>query len=77
MRFGGDTASELTAPPTGLPMAVWHSNMLESGDFVTAESFDYWRFDQFMSRARVLLDTFQKFRNMAEAAIEDEKRYRE
>ena len=74
MRFGGDTTGELAAPPTGLPMVLWHSKMLESGDFVTAESFDYWCFDKFMSRARVLLDTFLKFRTMAEAAIEDEKR---
>lgn len=55
MRFGGDTAGELAAPPTGLPMVLWHSKMLESGDFVTAESFDYWRFDKFMGRACVLL----------------------
>ena len=46
------------------------------GDFVTAESFDYWRFEKFMGRARVLLDTFLKFRTMAETAIEDEKRSR-
>ena len=61
MRFGGDTAGELAAPPTGLPMVLWHSKMLESGDFVTAEFFGYWRFDKFMDRARVLLDTFLKF----------------
>ena len=29
--------------------------MLESDDFVTAESFDYWRFEKFMKRARLLL----------------------
>lgn len=76
MRFGGDSVGERAAPPTGLPMVLWHSKMLESGDFVTAESFDYWRFDKFMSRARVLLDTFLKFRAMAETAIEEEKRSR-
>ena len=49
---------------------------VNGGDFVTAESFDYWRFEKFMGRARVLLDTFLKFRTMAETAIEDEKRSR-
>lgn len=76
MRFGGDSADELVAPPTGLPMVLWHSKMLESGDFVTAESFHYWRFDKFMDRARVLLNTFLQFRNMAGTAIEEEKRGR-
>lgn len=66
MRFGGATAGELATPPTGLPMALWHSKMLESDDFVTAESFDYWRFDKFMRQARVLLNTFQHFRAMLE-----------
>jgi hypothetical protein len=66
MRFGGDSASELAAPPSGLPMVLWHSKMLESDDFVTAESFDYWRFDKFMKRASVLLNTFLQFRTMAE-----------
>jgi hypothetical protein len=76
MRFGGDSAGERRAPATGLPMVLWHSKMLESDDFVTAESFDYWRFDKFMSRASVLLDTFLKFRAMAETAVEEEKRSR-
>ena len=62
MRFGGDTPGELAAPPTGLPMVLWHSKMLESGDFVTAEFFDYWRFDKFMSRARILLEHFHNWR---------------
>jgi hypothetical protein len=39
MRFGGDSAGELAAPSTGLPMVLWHSKMLESEDFVTAESY--------------------------------------
>jgi hypothetical protein len=50
--------------------------MLERADFVTAVSFDYWRFDRFMDRARVLLDAFQKFGAMAEKEIEEEKRRR-
>jgi hypothetical protein len=76
MRFGGDSAGELAAPPTGLPMVLWHSKMLVIDDFVTAESLDYWRFDKFMDRARVLLNTFQQFRTMAETAIEEERRSR-
>jgi hypothetical protein len=76
MRFGGDTAGEMATPSEGLPMVLWHSKMLESDDFVTAESFAYWRFDKFMNRARVLLDTFLKFRTMCEKAIEEEKRSR-
>jgi hypothetical protein len=76
MRFDGDSAGELAAPPTGLPMVLWHSKMLESDDFVTAESFDYWRFDKFMNRARVLLNTFLQFRTMAETAVEEQKRSR-
>ena len=55
-------------------MALWHSKMLESEDFVTAESFDYWRLDKFMKRARVLLNTFLQFRAMAETAIEEQGR---
>src|SRR5690349_20658278 len=48
MRFGGDTPSETATAPTGIPMVLWHSKMVESEDFVSAESFDYWRFDRFM-----------------------------
>ena len=76
MRFGGDSEGETNAPPTGLPMVLWHSKMLESDNFVTAESFDYWRFKSFMANSRVLLDTFLKFRSMAEKVIDDEKRSR-
>jgi hypothetical protein len=54
MRFGGDSQGETAMPPEGLPMVLWHSKMLESDDFVTAESFHFWRFDKFMDRARVL-----------------------
>lgn len=76
VRFGGDTPGETAAPPTGIPMVLWHSKMIESDDFVAAESFDYWRFDRFMERARLLLKTFTDFRYMAEDAIEAEKRSR-
>ena len=65
VRFGGDTPGERGGPPKGLPMVLWHSKMRESGDFVTAESFDYWRFEKFMRRARILLNTFHKFSTMA------------
>jgi hypothetical protein len=51
MRFGGDTPGETATPVTGLPMVLWHSKMLESDDFVTAESFDYWKFKRFMDHA--------------------------
>jgi hypothetical protein len=76
VRFGGDTPGETANPPTGVPMVLWHSKMLESEDFVTAESFDYWRFERFMKRAQLLLDTFTKFRYTTEDAIEEEKRSR-
>lgn len=76
VRFGGDTPGEVGALPEGLPMVLWHSKMLESDDFVTAESFDYWRFEKFMKRAKLMLNTFQQFRTMCEKAIEDEKRAR-
>jgi hypothetical protein len=76
MRFGGNSEGETTTPPTGLPMVLWHSKMLESDNFVTAESFDYWRLDKFMDRSRVLLEPFLKFRSMAEKAIDDVKRSR-
>jgi hypothetical protein len=73
MRFGGDTPGEIATPPTGIPMVLWHSKMIESDDFVTAESFDYWKFERFMKRATLLFDTFMKFRYMAEDAINAEK----
>jgi len=76
IRFGGGSQGETVMPPAGLPMVLWHSKMLESDDFVTAESFHFWRFDKFMDRARVLLNTFLQFRTMAENAIEAEKRSR-
>lgn len=69
--FGGETSA---TDPGGLPMVLWHSKMLESDDFVTAESFDYWRFERFMKRGRHLLNTFQQFKTMCETAVEQQKR---
>jgi hypothetical protein len=78
MQFGGTLpeGTEASDPKVGRPMVLWHSKMLESGDFVTAESFDYWRFKRFMDHAQVLLKTFLDFKNMAEDAIEADKRTR-
>lgn len=76
VRFGGETTGEQGPNAEGLPMVLWHSKMLESDDFVTAESFDYWRFEKFMKRARLLLNTFKQFRTMCEAAIKEEMRSR-
>ena len=41
-QFGGKLPDGTEAPDaeTGRPIVLWHSKMLESGDFVTAESFD-------------------------------------
>ena len=46
-QFGGKLPDGTEAPDaeTGRPIVLWHSKMLESGDFVTAESFDHWRFE--------------------------------
>lgn len=71
VRFGGDTQGESGPDPEGLPMVLWHAKMLESDAFVTAESFDYWRFEKFMTRARILLTTFQQFKTMCDKATED------
>jgi hypothetical protein len=73
MRFGGNSPGETAVPATGVPMVVWHSKMVESEDFVTAECFEFWKFDRFMDRAKVLLDTFTKFRYMTEDAIRAER----
>jgi hypothetical protein len=54
-------------------MVLWHSKMVESEDFVTAESFDYWKFVRFMRRAMLLLETFTKFRFMTEDAIKQQR----
>jgi hypothetical protein len=76
MRFGGDSPGETAQPPVGLPHVLWHSKMLEDGDYVVAEAFDFWKFDRFMKHAEVLLNTFRQFKTMAEDAIAEEKRSR-
>lgn len=69
--FGGATPA---TDAGGLPMVLWHSKMLEADDSVTAESFDYWRFEKFMKCGRHLLNTFQQFKTMCENAVEEQKR---
>ncbi|WP_038965599.1 hypothetical protein [Bradyrhizobium diazoefficiens] len=76
VRFCGQSPGEKADPPVGLPHVLWHSKMLENGTDVVAEAFDYWKFKRFMDHAEVLLKTFREFRDMAEKAIEDEKRSR-
>lgn len=71
MRYGGEMPDGSAVPDEGVPMVLWHSKMLESDDFHTAEAFDYARFDRFMGRARILLRTFQQF---AEVAIDANKK---
>jgi hypothetical protein len=76
MCFGGDGPDGRPVPPEGLPHVLWHSKMLEEGDYVVAEAFDFWRFDRFMKHAEVLLNTFRQFKTLAEDAIAAEKRSR-
>jgi hypothetical protein len=54
-------------------VVLWHSKMLESDDFVTAEMFDYDRFRRFMNHAQGLLQKFLKFKLLAEDAVEQLK----
>ena len=44
------------------PLIVWHSKFLEDAEWVGAEFFDYTRFDYFMRRAEVLMNTFANFK---------------
>jgi hypothetical protein len=44
------------------PLVVWHSKFLEEDDWVGAEFFDWARFDYFMKRATVLMNTFAQFK---------------
>jgi hypothetical protein len=74
--LGGDGPDGRPVPPEGLPRVLWHSKMLEEGDYVVAEAFDFWRFDRFMKHAEVLLNTFRQFKTLAEDAIAAEKRSR-
>jgi hypothetical protein len=55
------------------PLVVWHSRFLESADWVGAENFDWSRFDQFMKRATVLMNTFAQFKLMLVRASDAKK----
>jgi hypothetical protein len=55
------------------PLVVWHSKFLEEDDWVGAEFFDWTRFDHFMKRATVLLNTFAHFKLLVVAAAEEQK----
>jgi hypothetical protein len=46
------------------PLVVWHSKFLESEDWVGAEYYDWSRFDSFMKKATVLMNTFAQFKLM-------------
>ncbi len=46
------------------PLVVWHSNFLESADWVGAEYYDWSRFESFMRKATVLMNTFAQFKLM-------------
>jgi hypothetical protein len=52
------------------PLVVWHSKFLESLDCVGAEYFDWSRFDRFMKRATVLMNTFAELKLMLVRANE-------
>jgi hypothetical protein len=55
------------------PLVVWHSKFLEEADWVGAEFFDFARFDYFMQRAELLMNTFARFKQLLVQAIETEK----
>ena len=55
------------------PLVVWHSKFLESADWVGAEFFDFSRFDHFMRRAELLMNTFAQFKLLLVKAIDEEK----
>jgi hypothetical protein len=55
------------------PMVVWHSKFLEEGDWVGAEFFDWARFDYFMRRATLLMDTFARFKLLVVRAVDKQK----
>src|SRR4029077_5595593 len=44
------------------PLVVWHSKFLEETEWVGAEFFDFARFDYFMRRAELLMNTFAQFK---------------
>jgi hypothetical protein len=55
------------------PLVVWHSRSLEEADWVGAEFFDFARFDYFMQRAELLMNTFAQFKLLIVKAIDEEK----
>jgi hypothetical protein len=57
----------------GRPLVVWHSKFLEEADWIGAEFFDFTRFDYFMGRAELLMNTFAQFKLLLVKAIEEEK----
>jgi hypothetical protein len=57
----------------GRPIVVSHK-FLESDDYVSADFFDYSRFEYFQKRAEHLLNTFQLFKTMIETMTKDERK---
>ena len=56
----------------GRPLVVWHAKFLESADWVSAEYFDWRRFDHFLARGRVLEKTFADFKTLLQAAVAED-----
>ena len=53
---------------------IWrHAKFLDSDEGVGAEYFDWIRFDYFLERGRVLLNTFAEFKRMLSEGIEEEE----
>ncbi|MGA2492669.1 MAG: hypothetical protein ABSF67_06915 [Roseiarcus sp.] len=57
---------------SGRPVVMSHK-FLESDDYVTAEFFDYTRFDYFITRAEHLVKTFQQFKTMLDSLSKDQR----
>jgi len=62
---------------TGRPLVVWHVKFLDSDEGVGAEYFDWIRFDYFLDRGQVLLNTFAEFKRMLGEGIAQEKARRQ
>ena len=54
------------------PLVVWHSKFLEEADWGGAEYFDWSRFDQFMNRATLLMNTFAQFKLLVVEAVDEQ-----
>ena len=54
----------------GRPVVLWHARFLESDDWIGAEFFDWRRFDFFVERGEVLLQTVVDFRSLLQGDIE-------